>query len=490
MLKKVSVIFYFFAFILITTTASAANLSQKYDFLDSEFIDENYRKTISLDFRNAPLEDVLKMFAQQAGWNFIASSEVSGVKLNVYLDKVPVEEALERILSAKGLTYELYPDSNIFTVKPLVKTDRQLVTRVYRLKNASVPKASINTTLDDITTEPSGLTDAIKALLSPKGSMVEDPRTNSLIVSDTADQIPLVEQALSRLDVKIPQILIECEILDTKKGDAEEIGIKWGNPSNNEGIVMTNTPGTLQTFWPFDQDRLFGGRNLNSADWEVPKLSYTAGTWALVGLGQKLQLLRSDTDTKTLARPRIITLNNQMAKIEISTDQVIGTKTVTDNVTGTSTDSIERASTGVKLKVTPQANIDSGEITLAVQPEVINATQSTLDPTTAEPETRGSKSITRVMSGDTLIIGGLIRTEEQNTSYSVPVLGAIPLIGRAFKHDNRSKVDRELIIFLTPNIIEDSSNLMTAKSANKGFPLKPSLEREQDEPISLGMKQK
>ncbi len=458
--------------------AQALEPSKHINYLDSEFIDDNFRKTISMDFKNAGMEDVLKIFAQQAGWNFVAETDVSKFTLNVYLDNVPVEEALERILSAKGLTYQLYPESNIFVVRPIVKTDRKLVTRVYRLQNASVPSAAINTTLEGVTVKSSAVVDSVRSLLSQSGSIVEDPRTNSLIVSDTADQIPLIEQAISRLDVRIPQILIEAEVLDTKKGAIEDIGTKWGG-STFDGLSISRTGSSIPSLWPFNLDNLIDDGKVSPSD-----LTYTPGAYSFIGAGSMLKLLRKDTETKTLARPRILTLNNHTAKIEIKTDEVIG-KTITFDDNGQpESESLERSDTGVKLLVTPQANVETGEIIMAIQPEVINATAAALDDAW-EPETRTSKSIMRVMSGNTVIIGGLLRTEEEKTITSVPLLGSIPVLGIPFRHKNLDKSERELLIFITPHIMDDFKKHDTAAINVKEKPIKPVLMREQEVPTGF-----
>ena len=104
-------------------------------------------KTISMDFKDAQLNDVLKILSQQSGMNFIASQEISGRTISIYLDKVPVQEAMERILFGNALTYELKPGSNIFVVHPSDEPARRLITRVYRLKYATVNSSSLNQTL-------------------------------------------------------------------------------------------------------------------------------------------------------------------------------------------------------------------------------------------------------------------------------------------------------------------------------------------------------
>src|SRR3989338_1562378 len=104
-------------------------------------------KTVSMDFKDAQLTDVLKILSQQSGMNFIASQEISGRTISIYLDEVPIEEAMERILFGNALSYELKPGSNIFVVRPLERSAKYLITRVYRLKYATVKSSSLNQTL-------------------------------------------------------------------------------------------------------------------------------------------------------------------------------------------------------------------------------------------------------------------------------------------------------------------------------------------------------
>src|SRR3989338_7047237 len=190
-------------------------------------------KTVSMDFKDAQLTDVLKILSQQSGMNFIASQEISGRTISIYLDEVPIEEAMERILFGNALTYELKPGSNIFVVRPSDRPARRLITRVYRLKYATVVSSSLNQTLSvDLSSGASaasssaddGIAAAVRAMLSSDGKIIEDSRTNSLIVTDIPIQFPLIEQTIARLDVRIPQILIEVEMLDISQTAADLIG--------------------------------------------------------------------------------------------------------------------------------------------------------------------------------------------------------------------------------------------------------------------------
>lgn len=176
-----------------------------------------------------------------------------------------------------------------------------------------------------------------------------------------------------------------------------------------------------------------------------------------------LQFIATQTDARTLARPRILTLNNETAQIEISTDQAISITSTTVGTSGslnTASTTPERVTTGVVLKVTPQANLLTREVTMAVSPKVVDVILSQVQsastgPQIYDPETRGSDSILKLRDGQTMVIGGLLRNQDSKTITKLPFLGDLPLIGSAFRSTSTTSNERELIIFLTPHIIDD-----------------------------------
>jgi type IV pilus secretin PilQ/predicted competence protein len=457
-----------------------------------DYLYDAEEKTISMDFKNAPLNDVLKILSQQSGMNFIASEEISGKMVNIYLDHVSVEEALERILSANNLAYELKPDSNIFVVKKMLKLDTQLITRVYPLKHATVGSSKLYSMLSfeaegdsassgggvsGAGTARAGIVAAVKALMTQDGIVIEDQRTNSLVVTDIPAQFPLIEQTIARLDVRIPQILIEVEMLDVSKTTADLIGNKFGN------TPATFTGAARDMLYPFNRNKAmenYGKSGGQGFQFEDPE--FRVGTLSFEGLTMTLQFLRTQSDTKNLARPQILTLNNETAEISITTNEAIGVSSVTTAAEGTSTATAEaeRVETGVHLKVTPQINSEDGEITMSIEPKVVQArTGGTFgDQTFKDPEERGTKSILRVKDGDTVVIGGLLRTDVQETNTQVPFLGRIPVIGSAFRHKDKAESQRELIIFITPHIVEDEF------ASHAQAPLFRRITREQDTPAS------
>ena len=462
-----------------------------------------YSKTISMDFKDAVLNDVLKIFSQQSGLNFIASQNVAERKVTLFLDKVPVEEALERILSANDLAYEIEPGSNIFIVKPSTRPAEELLTRIYNLKHATVRSSKLNSTVSILSDGESsqssgesgasttnefgnsaGIVAAIKTVLSRFGSIIEDPRTNSLVVTDLPRQFPLIEQAISRLDMPVPQILIEVEMLDVSKETGEQLGVKYGD------TPLTFKGGERDVVYPWNQNRLLD----KGFTFEDPE--YRVGTISAAGLTMALQFLKSQTDTKNLARPRILTLNNETAQIMISTDEAIGIQTQTQSSEGSATSSVtaERVKTGVFLTVTPQVNLATREITLAIVPKVIEArTGGTFSGTTfKDPEERGTKSILRVHDNDTIVLGGLLRTDYSNTITKLPILGDLPVVGAVFRHKDKTATDRELIIFITPRITDSASELAMTKpqKLTREQELPPSRRKEIDSALTTAENQR
>ncbi len=457
-MRSFSVITCIVAISLFTLPIGAAELDID---TSSPFIYPEFSKTISMDFQDAPLVDVLKIFSRQSQLNLVASQEISRKTVTVYLEKVPVEQALEQILRANDLTYEIQPGSNIYIVKPIKKPDVELVTRIYPLKNAAVSSAPITTLLKISTdenggsteteNEDAGITEAIKKILTKDGRITEDPRTNSLIITDIATNFPMIEQTIARLDVNVPQILIEVEMIEVAKSITDKLGIKWGDSP----LVLAG--GMRDNAFPWDGSVPFFDE-LQSVDYGDARL--TAGSIDARGFTATLNFLRSQSDTKNLARPRILTLNNQTAQIKISTDEAIGEKTTTGSSEGTSTQIVEaeRAETGVILTVTPQANLETREITLALVPThtLAKSGLSISGTTFKDPETRTASALLKVMDGSTIVIGGLLREETTTTLTKVPLLGDIPVIGAAFRHKQVISQERELLIFITPHIVDNS----------------------------------
>ena len=446
--------------------------------MENRFFSPEYSKKVSMDFKGVSLTDVLKIFSKQSGMNFIAAQDVSERKITLFMENIPVEEALNKILDANGLTYSLEPGSDVFVVKVKSDTDRA-ITRIYQLKHASVPSSKIRSTItisggsssgasasssassSSSSGSPSsgsssdGIFAAVKVVLSKSGTLVEDPRTNSLIVTDVESQFPVIENTIAKLDVPVPQILIEVEMLDISKITSDLMGVKFGDtPLSFKGAVK-------DTLLPFNQSQILQklDTTLNSAAGVTNP--YAVGTISSAGMTIILNFLRTQTDTRNLARPRLLTLNNETAEIKISANEAIGViKSTSTSTTSTTpeTETAERVPTGIFLTVTPQADLLTREIIMAVAPKVIQARLGSIvvnGQTAKDAEERGSQSILKIHDGETIIIGGLLRTDDSNITTKLPFLGDLPFVGAAFRHKKKDTTQRELVIFITPHIIDD-----------------------------------
>ncbi|MFH1655929.1 MAG: secretin N-terminal domain-containing protein [Candidatus Omnitrophota bacterium] len=424
-----------------------------------------YSKRISMDFQDANVKDVLKVFSQQSELNFIASDELKDRTITLFLQDVPVEEALELLLTANNLTYEIQEGSNIFIVKETPES-LQTTTKIFFLKYASVSNSRLRAEISEglvrgeeftrgeegagggggavgeTTAEEVGIKQIVENVLSEVGKVIEDPRTNSLIITDLPSQFPVIENTIARLDVPTPQVLIEVEMLDVSKNLVDKLGVDWG--ATETSWVTYSGP---------SRDNAFPIKRLSGS----ATRDFTMGTLSMAGLDIALDLLTTDTSTKYLARPRILTLSNETAEIKIVTDEAIGLN-LTSSGEGSATqqtEEAERAETGVALRVTPQVSLEIGEITMFIEPTVSEAATSTLSEDYRDPERRQTKSLLRIKDGETIVIGGLIRNRETEVITKVPILGDIPFLGALFRHKDKSRgEDRELMIFITPRIVK------------------------------------
>jgi len=439
----------------------------------------NLEPKISLDFQDARLKDLLKVFSIQSGLNFVASEALQDRSITLYLDNVPMQQAMDQIFKANNLTYELDKEANIFIVKDWGKTGVETITKVFYLKHATVSSSSIKeeqSTYKDASSgsssssssssssgssstngkwkveSDSGITYSVRKLLSSVGSVMEDFRTNSLIVTDAPNRMKVISEVIASLDIEVPQIMLEVEMIDVNKNALDKMGVQY-NDITTSLFTAVIRGAAIGTGFPIPNDLIKG---ITSTAGGLTPGMVSPGSVTFGSNDVTFDFIKQNSDAKVLARPKIMTLNNETAEIKITTDEVIGLIT-TQEGTGDSaanrTTTAERAETGVSLRVTPQINEDTGEITMFIFPSVKDATASSFAGY-KDPEERSTKSIVRIKDGETVVIGGLIRHDRSQTDTKLPVLGDIPFIGGVFRHKNKDKDrERELLVFITPRIV-------------------------------------
>ncbi len=306
----------------------------------------------------------------------------------------------------------------------------------------------------------------MQQLLSPVGKVTEDNKTNSIVVTDVPNRFPQVRNLIASLDVPQAQVMLDVEMLDVSRDLVDKLGFNFDDqPIMNLGITMA----AKGISFPFSSASFKGaGTSFTRTEGGI---AFSNGTvW-----GVSFDLLKQDTTTKLLARPRILTLNYETAEIGITKDEIVSSTREVDEETGDETYTYERASSlsltpegiGVYLRVTPMINEETGEIILVVNPKSSSTSQALEDSTNTvllNPEVRASKSIIKLKDGETVVIGGLIKMEKEVKKTKLPVLGDIPVLGMMFRGKDQSKdVERELLVFITPHLVKDQAAPLSAR---------------------------
>ena len=424
---------------------------------------------ISMDFQDLNLKTVLKIFSQQSGMNFIASQNVQDRTVTIYFDNVKVEDALNYIMNANNLSYEQEPGTNIFIVKETGKPEVETITKIYELKYAQL-SAPVKNLSEASTESASGSSEAeivsiIQNMLSKDGKVIADKRSNSLIVKDVPSQFSVIENLLARIDIRTPQVMIKVEVLEVTTKAVENLGINWS------GTFAAYTGPIHNTIFPMNNSI---GRNNSNGEGVA-----TTGTFSMSGATATISALLNNTDTKILARPQVMAMNNETAKIELSSKEKASkiTQASTSNTVTTTGDTYEEEDTGVILEVTPQISKD-GYITMNLKPSV---TELELSRFTGAYDThkRATETTVMVKDGETVVIGGLIKSKHEGGIKKLPFFGDIPILGAAFRYKSKDNADRELIIFITPNIIKEASSYAMGSIS----------EREQEKPKAVREKE-
>ncbi len=380
---------------------------------------------ITLDVQGAQITSVLRTFAEFANVNIVPGPEVEG-KVTFRLEDVPWLIALDTVLRANGYGWEQADDIIRVTTLEKLNNERLNEQVVERKREDFLPLETKVIQVSYANAEE--LKESLETLLSSRGKVGTDERTNAIVVTDIRDRIERVENMAKTLDYKTPQIEIDAKLVDVDARYVREIGIDWSVLGLNEGDGEGDV--TISAGIPDEVANVRFGVFGTDADFETT-----------------IQLLEQDNKAKIISNPRITTADNRLARI------VVGKK-VPLVVADEAGNAITQLTTiGIKLEVTPHINSD-GRVTLDLFPEVSDlAAQATVQGgiiiVTAQAETR-----VIVKDGETAVIGGLIRTNESNVTRGVPLLKDIPLLGYLFRSTNKVNEERELIIFVTPRILK------------------------------------
>lgn len=319
----------------------------------------------------------------------------------------------------------------------------------------------------------SAILSIIKSVLSKQGKIAVDSRTNKIIITDVAEVFPQVENILAELDVKAPQILIEAQIVEVSKSSGFDVGFTYGG---DKGVMAKFTGGKTEMPWDYfgggDGRPGNGGGILKyfgtTPDW-TKETDETTGevTWTRTIAGSVPTLdftmftvlfnaMMTNGEARSLGKPKVITMNNNPAVITSSREAAVSTVTRTDGggSSSASTSGVERRRVGLTLTVTPQVNKE-GYVTLTVAPSYSDLVTSETGNGNFDTVTRAVSTQVRVKSGQTVVLGGLLQSNEKESVRKVPILGQIPIIGWFFTNKSKSKSTTDLVIFLTPTVLSE-----------------------------------
>ncbi|MBF0489195.1 MAG: type IV pilus secretin PilQ [Candidatus Omnitrophica bacterium] len=413
---------------------------------------------VSLDFQDADIKNVLKVLAYKSSMNIVVGPEVVGT-VTIQLNDVPWQKALEVVLSTYGYGYER--KGNIITVTTVENLKKRheeaqtladqepLATRTFMLNFAKA----------------SDVVDSISKMKTSRGQINFDQRTNTLIVRDVQSNIDLIEEVTNNLDTPTPQVLIEAKIIETDFNNTENMGVDWTvNLKSSGSIIPTTFPFHTTSNNKFDPFTIPSPGDPSVSN----KTPFTYGTLDTSGLAAALELLSTRSDTNILSNPRIVTLDNQTAKITVGSQYPLPSYTYNQEQAKMQLSGYTYLDIGVIFEVTPHIN-NAGLVTLDLNPKVTAITALVqVDPSTPAkiPELSTEEAKTKVMirDGQTLVIAGLVKDTVETTKSKVPFLGDMPFFGQAFKKSNDHKTKTELIIFLTPHII--TANAIGANKAS------------------------
>jgi type IV pilus assembly protein PilQ len=426
---------------------------------------QGYRgEKLSLNFQNVEVRAVLQVIADFTGLNIITSDTVGG-NLTLRLKDVPWDQALDIVMQAKGL--DMRKNGNVVWIAP----KDELLTK----EKLELEQRSQIAELEPLKTETFQLSyqkaDAFKqildnaggggrSILSKRGSAVIDLRTNQVFVTDIASKLEEIRKLVQKTDIANRQVLIEARIVEANDTFSRNLGAKLGfgvqktTPGGSNILEASGTQNTTASAPGLNSTAL---KTVNGNAVNLPANGINGAPAASVALtlfnalatrfiGLELSALEADGKGKILSSPRVITGDKLKATIEQ------GTELPYQIATSSGATSLAFRKANLKLDVTPQITPD-GNVTLDVDINKDSVGQATLQGFAID--TKHVKTQVMVENGGTVVIGGIYIQQDRETVTQVPLLGDIPVLGYLFKTKSRTNDKTELLIFLTPKIIND-----------------------------------
>ena len=440
---------------------------------------------VSLDFQDVDVRTVLQILAKESGMNIVASDSVTG-KMTLTLKDVPWDQALDLVMQARNL--DMRKTGNVINVAPreeLLAKDKAILiqqreidelgplySRTFQLKYKNVAEFRKILKLDESNSSNNSNNNNSRTILSNRGSALIDPATNTLVITDNTFVLQKFEKLITELDVPARQVMVEARIVEAEDGFSRQLGVKFGyagsNSKNSWGSNWANAAANRNSY--VDKQRTLANWSRNPSQ-DIPTLpawtvdpnvnlptAAATSSIALVhalssgALGLELSAQQAQNKLKIVSTPRVLTQDRKEAIIESGTEVPYQEATSS----GATSTSFKKAVLG--MTVTPNITPD-GQIIMDIKinKDSVNPGCGSTDPCI---NTQRLNTNVMVEDGGTLILGGIYHEENSEGVSKVPLLGDIPVVGNLFKSKTRSDKKTELLIFITPRIVDNiGSNL-------------------------------
>ncbi len=387
-------------------------------------------RKVTLDAEDANLPSVLKILAEKGDLNIITGPGVASGRLSIHMKDVPIEQAVNLVVRAAGLSYERIGNSILVAGADALKSETGLSSYIVPLKFAQAEevKAALKSVCPDIQVDKSG---------------------NRLVVVTSPRILSEVQEIVDDLDKPARQVMLEARIVEVHTDDVKKLGIDW-DLLNSQGFVIVegnpapSPPGQLPDNLPFVPNPANGHDLFKFGSFSRQAKAFQAA----------LDLVITEGNARVLANPKLATLNGHEANMLVGERIPYVIQGTTFAGGGAAqVQQIEREEVGIKLSITPLINAD-GYITTEIKPEVSSASfraGSDLPIVT----TRQASTTVRLKDGNSVIIGGLLNETVTSDIVKVPILGSIPGLGLLFQHQNTEKIKTDLVIEVTPRILPE-----------------------------------
>lgn len=399
-----------------------------------------YGKPISIEVRDTPVRDVINLIADQSGANIVISGEVDG-SISLKLRQVPWDQALLIVMRTRKLGY--VRQGSILRIAPFESLQRE-AEAAKKVVDASKAAEPLRVRIIPVGyAKVEALEKQISAFLSPgRGKVVGDARTNALVVTDTPDVLERIANLVKALDLPPLQVLIEGKVIEARETFSRNFGVQWGFNGN-----------TID---------LGGGRGIDhsfATNMTVPSTggvyNFRIGQFDVFGdISATIGLAEAEDQVKIVSSPRVVAVNNESATIVQGTSIPVLSTTVT---TGATTTSVSYTPIEMKLDVTPQVTSEN-DVIMQINIKRDFAGQRSVGQA-PDINRREAKTKVLVRNGQTAVVGGVYQSDSDDSEVGIPWLRNIPVLGWLFKNKAINSEKTELLVFLTPRILNAETSL-------------------------------